>query len=86
MLVEIKVPVLPESVTEGTLGAWHKQVGDPVNQDELIVELETDKVVLEIVATAAGVITAIEKQEGDTVTNDQVLATIDIAIIGNRPE
>ena len=77
MVVEIKVPVLPESVTEGTLGAWHKQVGDQVNQDELIVELETDKVVLEIVATASGVITTIEKQEGDTVTNDQVLATID---------
>ena len=77
MLVEIKVPVLPESVTEGTLGAWHKQVGDSVKQDDIIVDLETDKVVLEIVATASGVITAIEKEEGDTVTNNQILAIVD---------
>jgi 2-oxoglutarate dehydrogenase E2 component (dihydrolipoamide succinyltransferase) len=77
MLVEIKVPVLPESVTEGTLGAWHKQVGDSVKQDDIIVDLETDKVVLEIVATASGVITSIAKEEGDTVTNNQILAIID---------
>lgn len=77
MLVEIKVPVLPESVTEGTLGAWHKQIGDSVKQDDIIVDLETDKVVLEIVATASGVITSIEKEEGDSVTNNQVLAIID---------
>lgn len=77
MLVEIKVPVLPESVTEGTLGAWHKQVGDSVKQDDIIVDLETDKVVLEIVATASGVITSIDKKEGDSVTNNQVLAIID---------
>jgi 2-oxoglutarate dehydrogenase E2 component (dihydrolipoamide succinyltransferase) len=77
MLVEIKVPVLPESVTEGTLGAWHKQVGDSVKQDDIIVDLETDKVVLEIVATASGVITSIDKEEGDTVTNNQILAIID---------
>lgn len=77
MLVEIKVPVLPESVTEGTLGAWHKQVGDSVKQDDIVVDLETDKVVLEIVATSSGVITSIEKQEGDSVTNDQILAIID---------
>jgi 2-oxoglutarate dehydrogenase E2 component (dihydrolipoamide succinyltransferase) len=87
MLVEIKVPVLPESVTEGTLGAWHKQVGDSVKQDDIIVDLETDKVVLEIVATASGVITAIEKEEGDTVTNNQVLATIDTeAAAAEAPE
>ncbi len=77
MLVEIKVPVLPESVTEGTLGAWHKQVGDSVKQDDIIVDLETDKVVLEIVATASGVITSIDKDEGESVTNNQVLAIID---------
>ena len=82
MLVEIKVPVLPESVTEGTLGAWHKQVGDSVKQDDIIVDLETDKVVLEIVATASGVITSIEKEEGDTVTNNQVLAIIDTEAAG----
>ncbi len=82
MLVEIKVPVLPESVTEGTLGAWHKQVGDSVKQDDIIVDLETDKVVLEIVATSSGVITSIEKEEGDTVTNNQVLAIIDTEAAG----
>ncbi|MCK4708799.1 MAG: E3 binding domain-containing protein, partial [Gammaproteobacteria bacterium] len=77
MLVEIKVPVLPESVTEGTLGAWHKQVGETVTQDDNIVDLETDKVVLEIVATASGVLTSIEIEEGATVTNNQILGRID---------
>ncbi len=77
MLVDIKVPVLPESVTEGTLGAWHKKVGDTVTKDENIVDLETDKVVLEIVATASGVLSSIEFEEGATVTNDQVLGQID---------
>ncbi len=77
MLVEIKVPVLPESVTEGTLGEWHKQVGDMVKQDDIIVDLETDKVVLEIVATASGVLTSIDIEEGTTVTNNQILGKID---------
>jgi len=77
MLVEIKVPVLPESVTEGTLGAWHKKVGDVVKRDENIVDLETDKVVLEIVATADGVLTSIDIEEGASVTNNQVLGKID---------
>ncbi|MCP4076390.1 MAG: 2-oxoglutarate dehydrogenase complex dihydrolipoyllysine-residue succinyltransferase [Gammaproteobacteria bacterium] len=77
MLVEIKVPVLPESVTEGTLGAWHKQVGDTVKQDDIIVELETDKVVLEIVATATGVLSSIDMEEGTNVTNNQILGKID---------
>ena len=69
--------MLPESVTEGTLGAWHKKVGDTVTRDENIVDLETDKVVLEIVATASGVLSSIEFEEGATVTNDQVLGQID---------
>ena len=77
MLVEIKVPVLPESVTEGTLGAWHNQVGDTVKQDDIIVDLETDKVVLEIVATASGVLTSIDIEEGASVTNNQILGKID---------
>lgn len=76
MSVEIKVPTLPESVTEGTLGSWLKNVGDPVSRDEHIVDLETDKVVLEIVATDDGVLDSIQKQSGDTVTSDQVLGTI----------
>ena len=77
MIVEIKVPVLPESVSEGTLGAWHKKVGDPVQQDELLVELETDKVVLEIVATESGVLRSIDVEEGATVVSNQVIGSID---------
>jgi 2-oxoglutarate dehydrogenase E2 component (dihydrolipoamide succinyltransferase) len=76
MQVEIKVPVLPESVTEGTLGDWHKQVGDSVAVDENIVDLETDKVVLEIVAHKAGVIESIAFAAGDTVKNGEVLGVI----------
>jgi 2-oxoglutarate dehydrogenase E2 component (dihydrolipoamide succinyltransferase) len=76
MLVELKVPVLPESVTEGTLGDWHKKVGDTVAADEIVVDLETDKVVLEIVATSAGVLESIAYETGDTVKNDEVLGVI----------
>ncbi len=76
MQVEIKVPVLPESVTEGTLGEWHKKVGDSVAQEENIVDLETDKVVLEIVASSAGVIESIAFESGDTVKNGDVLGII----------
>jgi 2-oxoglutarate dehydrogenase E2 component (dihydrolipoamide succinyltransferase) len=76
MQVEIKVPQLPESVTEGTLGDWHKQVGDSVAVDENIVDLETDKVVLEIVASKAGVIESIAYASGDTVKNGDVLGVI----------
>ncbi len=76
MQVEIKVPVLPESVSEGTLGDWHKQVGDSVSVEENIVDLETDKVVLEIVASTAGVIESIAFASGDTVKNGDVLGVI----------
>ena len=76
MQVEIKVPQLPESVSEGTLGDWHKQVGDSVAVDENIVDLETDKVVLEIVASKAGVIESIAFASGDTVNNGDVLGVI----------
>lgn len=86
MLVEIKVPVLPESVTEGTLGAWHKQPGDAVSRDDILVDLETDKVVLEIVATASGVLKSIEIDEGTSVTNNQILGRIDTeAAVGPTP-
>jgi len=76
MLVELKVPVLPESVTEGTLGEWHKKLGDRVELDENVVDLETDKVVLEIVATKAGVIESMAFETGDTVKNEDVLGVI----------
>ncbi len=76
MQVEIKVPQLPESVSEGTLGDWHKQVGDSVAVDENVVDLETDKVVLEIVASKAGVIESVAYATGDTVKSGDVLGVI----------
>jgi 2-oxoglutarate dehydrogenase E2 component (dihydrolipoamide succinyltransferase) len=76
MQVEIKVPVLPESVTEGTLGEWHKQVGDSVAAEENIVDLETDKVVLEIVSSTPGVLESISYQSGDTVKSGDLLAVV----------
>ena len=79
MQVEIKVPQLPESVSEGTLGDWHKQVGDSVAVDENIVDLETDKVVLEIVASKAGVIESMAFATGDTVNAGDVLGVINTA-------
>ncbi len=76
MQVELKVPVLPESVTEGTLGEWHKKIGDSIGVDENVVDLETDKVVLEIVSTTAGVLASIAFETGDTVKNEDVLGVI----------
>ena len=72
MQVELKVPALPESVTEGTLGDWHKKVGDMVAADENVVDLETDKVVLEIVAVSAGIVESIAYATGDTVKDGAV--------------
>ena len=85
MQVEIKVPALPESVTEGTLGDWHKQVGDPVATEENIVDLETDKVVLEIVANTSGVIESIAFNSGDTVKHGDVLGIINTEGAGASP-
>jgi 2-oxoglutarate dehydrogenase E2 component (dihydrolipoamide succinyltransferase) len=85
MQVEIKVPVLPESVAEGTLGDWHKKVGDSVAVDENIVDLETDKVVLEIVASKAGVIESIAFESGATVKNGEVLGVINTEAAASAP-
>jgi 2-oxoglutarate dehydrogenase E2 component (dihydrolipoamide succinyltransferase) len=85
MQVEIKVPVLPESVAEGTLGDWHKKVGDSVAVDENIVDLETDKVVLEIVANKAGVIESIAFESGATVKNGDVLGVINTEAAASAP-
>ena len=76
MQLELKVPVLPESVTEGTLGEWHKKVGDKIAVDENVVDLETDKVVLEIVATSAGTLESMAFQTGETVKNGDLLGVI----------
>ncbi len=77
MTIEVRVPQLPESVADATLVAWHKQPGDAVNRDENLVDLETDKVVLEVPAPAAGVIRELKVQNGATVTSGQVLALLE---------
>jgi 2-oxoglutarate dehydrogenase E2 component (dihydrolipoamide succinyltransferase) len=77
MAVEIKAPSFPESVQEGTLASWHKSAGDQVSRDELIVEIETDKVVLEVVAPSNGVLLEILKQEGDVIQSNELLARIE---------
>lgn len=77
MATEIKVPALPESVADATIASWHKKVGDVVKRDENLVDLETDKVVLEVPAPADGVLTEILFQTGATVTSGQLLAKID---------
>jgi len=76
MSIEIKVPPLPESVTDATLVAWHKKEGDAVSRDENLVELETDKVVLEVPAPSAGTLQEIRIADGTTVTSGQVLAIL----------
>ncbi|MDI9245252.1 2-oxoglutarate dehydrogenase complex dihydrolipoyllysine-residue succinyltransferase [Marinobacter sp. CHS3-4] len=73
MSTEIKAPVFPESVAEGTIATWHKQPGEACSRDELIVDIETDKVVLEVVAPADGVIEEVVKGEGDTVESGEVI-------------
>ncbi|MGC8120518.1 2-oxoglutarate dehydrogenase complex dihydrolipoyllysine-residue succinyltransferase [Marinobacter sp. VGCF2001] len=73
MSTEIKAPVFPESVAEGTVATWHKQPGEACSRDELIVDIETDKVVLEVVAPADGVIEEIVKNEGDTVESGELI-------------
>jgi 2-oxoglutarate dehydrogenase E2 component (dihydrolipoamide succinyltransferase) len=74
---EVKVPVLPESISEATVAAWHKKPGDSVEVDDVIVEIETDKVVLEVPAEEAGVLTKILAEEGETVNEQQVLGLLD---------
>jgi 2-oxoglutarate dehydrogenase E2 component (dihydrolipoamide succinyltransferase) len=76
-MTDIRVPTLGESVTEATVATWFKKVGDPVKVDEMLCELETDKVTVEVPATAAGVLAEIVAREGETVGVDALLATID---------
>jgi 2-oxoglutarate dehydrogenase E2 component (dihydrolipoamide succinyltransferase) len=77
MATEVKVPVLPESVSDATIAGWHKKAGDAVSRDENLVDLETDKVVLEVPSPVDGVLKEIKFQEGDTVTSQQLLAIIE---------
>jgi 2-oxoglutarate dehydrogenase E2 component (dihydrolipoamide succinyltransferase) len=77
MATEIKVPVLPESVSDAVIATWHKKVGDAVKRDENVVDLETDKVVLEVPSTVDGVIRELKFAEGATVLSQQVIAVIE---------
>ena len=79
MLIEVKVPQLSESVSEATLVTWHKQVGEAVSRDENLIDIETDKVVLETPAPAAGVLAEIIKADGASVTSGELIARIDTA-------
>ena len=77
MLVEVKVPVLAESIAEATLSNWHKSAGDYVREEENLVDLETDKVMLEVVAPSNGVLKEIRKADGANVISNEVIAVID---------
>ena len=86
-IVEVKVPELSESVSEASLIEWKKKVGEPVKADEILIEIETDKIVLEIPAPADGVLASIEQPDGAAVLSDQLIATIDTeGMAATQPE
>ena len=76
MKIEIKAPTLPESVPDGTVATWHKNIGDTVKRDELLVDIETDKVVIEVVAPANGTLEKIIKSSGDTIVSDELIGSL----------
>jgi 2-oxoglutarate dehydrogenase E2 component (dihydrolipoamide succinyltransferase) len=77
MATELKVPVLPESVSDATVAEWHKKAGESISRDENLVDLETDKVVLEVPSPIDGVIKEVKHESGDTVTSEEVLAVLE---------
>ena len=85
MSTEIKAPQFPESVADGTVATWHKAVGEAVSRDELLVDIETDKVVLEVVAPADGVLTTIHKDVGETVLSEEVLGVFEVGAAVSVP-
>ena len=85
MSVEIKVPMLPESVADATMLHWHVKVGQPVRRDDNLVDIETEKVVLEVPAPRDGVITEILRTEGDTVLADDVIALFEDCLLYTSP-
>ena len=86
MNIEIRVPALPESVADATLLTWHKHPGEAVEQDENLVDLETDKVVLEVPAPVDGTVKELKASEGDTVNSDDVIAIIEEGAVEAAPE
>jgi 2-oxoglutarate dehydrogenase E2 component (dihydrolipoamide succinyltransferase) len=85
MSIEVKVPVLPESVSDATIAAWHKKAGDAVRRDENLLDLETDKVVLEVPSPVDGVLKELKFKVGDTVTSAQVVAIIEAGAVAAAP-
>ena len=85
MATEVKVPVLPESVSDATIASWHKKAGDAVKRDENLLDLETDKVVLEVPSPVDGVLKEIKFAEGATVTSQQVIAVIEEGAVAAAP-
>lgn len=85
MTIEILVPDLPESVADATVATWHKQPGDAVERDEVLVDIETDKVVLEVPAPEAGVLEAIVEEEGATVLSKQIIAKLKPGAVAGEP-
>jgi 2-oxoglutarate dehydrogenase E2 component (dihydrolipoamide succinyltransferase) len=85
MSIEVKVPVLPESVSDATIATWHKKAGDSVRRDENLLDLETDKVVLEVPSPVDGVLKELKFKAGDTVTSAQVIAIIEPGAVAAAP-
>lgn len=85
-IVEVKVPELSESVSEASLIEWKKKVGEPVKADEILIEIETDKIVLEIPSPADGVLSSIERPNGASVLSDQLIATVDTEAVASAPK
>ena len=86
MTIEVKVPVLPESVSDATIASWHKKAGDAVKRDENLLDLETDKVVLEVPSPVDGVLKEIRFEEGATVTSQQIIAVIEEGAVAEAPK
>lgn len=84
--MEIKAPTFPESIADGSIAQWHHQQGDAVSRDELLVDIETDKVVIEVFAPENGVLTAILKSEGETVLSEEVIATFEAGAVAATSE
>jgi len=85
MAIDVNVPSFPESVADGSVIAWHKQPGDQVTRDEVLAEIETDKVVFEVPAPEDGVLTEIIENEGATVLSQQLLARIEVGTVASKP-
>ncbi|MDR3324219.1 MAG: E3 binding domain-containing protein, partial [Zoogloeaceae bacterium] len=85
MIIEVKVPQFSESVSEGTLVSWKKQVGEAIARDEILIDIETDKVVLEVPAPDAGVLVELLKADGDLVTSGEIIARIDTSAVAAAP-